>query len=85
MTYILALNKVIKKNYVFFDPDKILEEKLSYKAAPNIAEFKDNLSIVPAINSDFITIVCEQTEVGLDFKATPGAFYTVYTLHQTKG
>ena len=39
-------NKVIKKNYVFFDPDKIPEEKLAYSTTPNIAEFKDNLSTV---------------------------------------
>ena len=41
-----TFNKVIKKNYVFFDPDKIPEEKLAYNTTPNIAEFKENLSAV---------------------------------------
>ncbi|MFM7667288.1 MAG: TMEM143 family protein [Bacteroidota bacterium] len=41
-----TFNKVIKKNYVFFDPDKIPEEKLAYNTTPNITEFKENLSAV---------------------------------------
>lgn len=50
-----------------------------------LTKYKDNLSIVPSINSDFITIVTNQTEVCLDTKASPGNLYTIYTLHQTKG
>jgi hypothetical protein len=41
-----SFNKVIKKNYIFFDPDKSPEEKLVYQGEPNKTEFLDNLSIV---------------------------------------
>ena len=41
-----SFNKVIKKNYVFFDPDKSPEEKLVYQGEPNKTEFLDNLSTV---------------------------------------
>jgi hypothetical protein len=41
-----TFNKVIKKNYVFFDPDKTPEEKSAYLGKSNITEFKANLSTV---------------------------------------
>jgi hypothetical protein len=41
-----SFNKVIKKNYIFFDPDKSPEEKLVYQGEPNKTEFLDNLSTV---------------------------------------
>ena len=41
-------NKIIKRNYVFFDPDKSEEEKASFHQKPNLLEFKDNLDAVLA-------------------------------------
>lgn len=41
-----TFNKIIKKNYVFFDPDKTPEEKSTYLGESNLTEFKDNLNTV---------------------------------------
>ena len=39
-------NKIIKRNYVFFDPDKTAEEKEAYHATPNLTAFTENLDTV---------------------------------------
>ena len=39
-------NKIIKRNYVFFDPDKTAEEKEAYHATPDLPAFTENLDTV---------------------------------------
>jgi hypothetical protein len=41
-----SFNKIIKKNYVFFDPDKTKEERAGFHGSPNLKEFKESLNVV---------------------------------------
>ncbi len=41
-----SFNKIIKKNYVFFDPDKSEEEKSNYQGQGDLNAFQENLKTV---------------------------------------
>ncbi len=41
-----SFNKVIKRNYVYFDPDKSKDEKSNYKGQGSLDAFKENLLAV---------------------------------------
>lgn len=41
-----SFNKIIKKNYVFFDPERTKEELAGFHGIANLEEFKESLNIV---------------------------------------